>query len=149
MTRISAKTGITAEQVNEAYETKLKLEELLNKGNADFGNWNVLDSCYTELINNGEKLIQVLGIDHPVVKKLDAAMARLDNERTRKIDASTEYNKQREKLEKKLAQYNGWFVMIHGEGIPVTQVRTVNGKVQYNGDELPFIPAYFPQLIDS
>ena len=145
MSRINMKVGITAEQVNEAFDAKTKYMELVNAKHTDL-DVSSLNVAIGDMNNAAQILANVLGDDHMATRRVSDASI-LAREAIKKIDGKVDKTgNQMVRALAKLRMYDGWFVVVGDEKIPVTEAVVVNGQVMHNGEKHPFIPAYMPNV---
>ena len=144
MSRINMKNGITVEQVNEAaeaYDALMSLNidaDVSGKSNRD------MMVQVEKLRENADSVESMLGADHIAVRKIRDAADRLNLEADRIEKKAIRHDSRTASLIAKVNSYDGWFVMVEGEKIPVTRATVANGKVIHNGKQYPFVPVYFP-----
>jgi phage-related minor tail protein len=149
MSRINMKVGITAEQVNEANAAYKDYLAALSESVDDMSNAEVIGNAVSMMNEAAAILSAALGDDHMATRRVTDAMARA-TEAGEKITRADEKRDARiSKLRAKVRSYDGWFVMIDNERVPVVDAETVDGIVAFEGKNYPFIPVYFPGNSDA
>lgn len=149
MSRVNMKVGITAEQVNEAnaaYKDYLAALSESVDGATDTG---VIDRAISMMNEAAEMLAASLGDEHMATRRVSDASVRAQEAMEKLIHADDKRDARISKLRAKVRSYDGWFVMVDGERVPVTEAETVDGIVAFEGKNYPFIPVYFPGNPDA
>lgn len=144
MSRINMKQGITTEQVNEANAAYDELQSMFDKGVDGRVDLNIVDQAIAKMNEAADALSAVLGDDHMATRRVSDASIRAQVALEKLQQKGEDFDKKVEKLRAKVRSYDGWFVMVEGEKIPVTVAVVKDGRVIHGGEEHPFIPVYMP-----
>lgn len=144
MSRINMKVGITAEQVNEANDAMNAYHAALESQVDGQVDTNLIDRAIALMDQAVDMLNATLGGEHAAARRVSDASIRAQEALDKVIKSRDKDDARITKLFNKVRMYDGWFVMVDGNKIPVTDVRTVDGLVVYGGENHPFIPVYFP-----
>lgn len=149
MSRINMTKGITAEQVNEANAAFIEYAAMLDVSDNVSIDIDVAERAAALVNEAAGALSAVFGSDHLATRRAEDAAQRAQVAIIKLREKIDGYTTRLDKLRAKVRSYDGWFVMIDGERVHVTEVITVNGEVQRYGDMFPFVPVYFPSQTDG
>ena len=143
MSRISMKAGITVEQVNEyiALSNKafdLEHDETMNITTADM---DAFVEHIEEAMNHAK---QIFGDGSRTHVTLQNIFERANKKMGIVEGAGESKDAKLAKIREKLARFDGWQLMIRGQLKPLEVVAVEDGRIIYDGVEVPFIPVFVP-----
>ena len=148
MSRINMKVGITVEQVCEYIKLSEKVFDLECRKLRDGETANVDVGDMADFVCHiGEAMTlakQIFGDGSRTHVTLQNILERAEK-KTEIVEGAGKSKEARlAKMREKLAGFNGWQLMIRGQLRPLEVVSVVDGRVYYDGEEVPFIPVFVP-----
>ena len=143
MSRISMKAGITVEQVNEYIALSNKAFDLEHDETMNVTTFDM--DVFIEHIEDAMNLAKhIFGDGSRTHVTLQNIFERADKKMGIVEGAGESKDAKLAKIREKLARFDGWQLMIRGQLKPLEVVAVEDGRIIYDGVDVPFIPVFVP-----